>query len=166
MPLLSAEPGTPSRAFATPGLLVAQVGRAATRRYKAALSPIGLKPRPTAALMQLRREGPISQQALAESLDIDPANLVAVLNQLEHEGLATRRRDPADRRRHVVEITKRGVKRLDQVERAIAEVEDALFSALDPDERLQLQQLLARVSPGNYWCSAEADADTEGFEYR
>ena len=111
MPLLSAEPRTPSRAFATPGLLVAQVGRAATRRYKAALSPIGLKPRPTAALMQLRREGPISQQSLAESLDIDPANLVAVLNQLEHEGLATRRRDPADRRRHVVEITKRGVKR-------------------------------------------------------
>lgn len=166
MPLLSAEPRTPSRAFATPGLLVAQVGRAATRRYKAALSPIGLKPRPTAALMQLRREGPISQQSLAESLDIDPANLVAVLNQLEHEGLATRRRDPADRRRHVVEITKRGVKRLDQVERAIAEVEEALFSALDPDERLQLQQLLARVSPGNYWCSAEADADTEAFEYR
>ncbi len=166
MPLLSPEPRTLSPALATPGLLVAQLGRAATRRYKAALSPIGLKPRPTAALMQLRREGPISQQALAESLDIDPANLVAVLNQLEHEGLATRRRDPADRRRHVVEITKRGVKRLDQVERAISEVEDALFSALDPDERLQLQQLLARVSPGNYWCSAEADADPEGFEYR
>jgi DNA-binding MarR family transcriptional regulator len=134
--------------LATPGLLVAQIGRAATRRYKAALSPIGLKPRWTAALMQLRREGAMSQQALAESLDIDPANLVAVLNRLEHEGLATRRRDPADRRRHVVEISKRGIRRLDQVEQAIADVEDELFAALDDDERLQLQQLLARVTPG------------------
>lgn len=148
--------------LATPGLLAAQVGRAATRRYKSALSPIGLKPRSTAALMQLRREGPISQQTLAEALDIDPANLVAVLNQLEDEGLATRRRDPTDRRRHVVEISKRGIKRLDQVERAIAEVEDSLFSALDADERRQLQQLLARVAPGADACATEADVDAAG----
>jgi len=150
---------SPARAeLASPGLLAAQIGRAATRRYRDVLAPIGLKPRPTAALMQLRREGAMRQQGLAESLDIDPANRVAILNDLENEGLATRRRDPADRRRHVVEISKRGIKRLDQVEQAVARVDDQLFSALDHDERLQLQQLLARVTPGCEMCEADVEA--------
>lgn len=154
----SVRPTAPTE-LANLGMLAAQIGRAATRRYTAALSPIGLKPRPTAALMQLSRDGAMSQQQLGESLDIDPANLVAVLNHLEGEGLATRRRDPADRRRHVVEISKRGTKRLAQVERAIAEIEDDLFGALDHDERLQLQQLLARVTPGWACDAGESDAD-------
>ena len=161
MSLIATEPTTPRSEFATCGFLAAQIGRAATRHYKAALSTIGLKPRPTATLMQLRRVGLISQQALAESLDIDPANLVAILNDLEEEGLATRRRDPNDRRRHVVEITKRGIKRLDQVQRAIAQVEDTLFAALDQDERLQLQQLLTRVTPRSGGCPADGEADAE-----
>jgi DNA-binding MarR family transcriptional regulator len=128
------------------GFLLAQLGRAVTRQYRCALSPIGLKPRETQALLRLRDDGAMSQQALGASLDIDASNLVALLNDLEAGSLISRRRDPEDRRRHVVEVSKRGVKLLCEVERAAAEVEDEFFAALDEDERVALQGLLARVA--------------------
>jgi DNA-binding MarR family transcriptional regulator len=128
------------------GFLLAQLGRAMTRQYRCVLSPIGLKPRETQALLRLRADGAMSQQALGGALDIDASNLVALLNDLEAEGLISRRRDPEDRRRHVVEASKRGTKLVDEVERAAAEVEDEFFAALDEDERIALQGLLARVA--------------------
>jgi DNA-binding MarR family transcriptional regulator len=138
----SAEPELTQHA----GFLLAQLGRAATRQYRCALSPIGLKPRETQALLRLRSNGGMSQQALGVALDIDASNLVALLNDLEANSLITRRRDPEDRRRHVVEISKRGTKLVAEVERAAAKVEDEFFAALDEDERAALQRLLARVA--------------------
>ena len=40
------------------GFLLAQLGRAVTRQYRAAFSPIGLKPRATSALLRLREALP------------------------------------------------------------------------------------------------------------
>jgi DNA-binding MarR family transcriptional regulator len=128
------------------GFLLAQLGRAVTRQYRCTLSPIGLKPRETQGLLRLRANGPMSQQALGAALDIDASNLVALLNDLEAEDLISRRRDPEDRRRHVVEVSGRGTKLVGEVERAAAEVEDRFFAALEEDERIMLQGLLARVA--------------------
>jgi MarR family transcriptional regulator, lower aerobic nicotinate degradation pathway regulator len=128
------------------GFLLAQLGRAVTRQYRCAMSPIGLKPRETQALLRLESNGAMSQQALGAALDIDASNLVALLNDLEADSLISRRRDPEDRRRHVVEISKRGTKLVCEVERAAAEVEDQFFAALDEDDRAVLQSLLVRVA--------------------
>ncbi len=141
-----ARAGTEPELMQHAGFLLAQLGRAVTRQYRCALSPIGLKPRETQALLRLRSKGGMSQQALGVALDIDASNLVALLNDLEANSLISRRRDPEDRRRHVVEISKRGTKLLAEVERAAAEVEDEFFAALDEDERAALQSLLARVA--------------------
>jgi DNA-binding MarR family transcriptional regulator len=128
------------------GFLLAQLGRAVTRQYRCALSPIGLKPRETQALLRLRAHSAMNQQALGVALDIDASNLVTLLNDLEADGLISRRRDAEDRRRHVVELSRRGTKLLDEVERAAAGVEDEFFDALDEDERVVLRGLLARVA--------------------
>jgi MarR family transcriptional regulator, lower aerobic nicotinate degradation pathway regulator len=138
------------------GFLLAQLGLAVTRRYRCALSPIGLKPRETHALLRLRDDGAMSQQALGAALDIDASNLVALLNDLEANSLISRRRDPEDRRRHVVEVSKRGAKLVGEVERASTEVEDQFFAALGEDERIALQGLLARVAR-----SADVPSPTE-----
>jgi MarR family transcriptional regulator, lower aerobic nicotinate degradation pathway regulator len=128
------------------GFLLAQLGRAVTRQYRTAFSPIGLKPRATAALLRLRSGGPLSQQTLGATLDIEASNLVVLLNELEAEGLISRRRDPQDRRRHVVEISEHGAKAVCEVERAAGQVEDEFFAALTGDERCDLRELLARLA--------------------
>ena len=131
---------------ANPCLLLAHLGRVAKRRFTDALEPTGLNGPEAFALMQLRDLGPISQQELAETLDLDPSKLVALLNELESAGLAERRRDPGDRRRHIVEISDSGKARLADAERAMAEFETRFFAGLALGEREQLQGLLSRLA--------------------
>jgi DNA-binding MarR family transcriptional regulator len=145
------------------GFLLARLGRAVTRQYRSVLTPIGTKPRQTTALLALRDEGAMSQQALGAALDIDASNLVVLLNDLEGAGLIVRRRDPEDRRRHLVEISTRGSKLICEVERASTQIDDEFFADLDEDERASLHDLLARVAQSTDVCVKDAGSgDDDG----
>ena len=127
------------------GFLLARHGRVMNVRLRQALSVAGLSPGHGSLLARLARDGATSQQALSEALAVDPSGLVAILNDLERDGLVERHRDPADRRRHIVEITEAGCAAAAEVERAITEVEQDAFAQLDENEVAQLRSLLARV---------------------
>src|SRR5882757_9835159 len=88
------------------------------------------------------------RKTLAGTLEVDPTVLVGLLNDLERDGLTERQRDPADRRRHIVQITESGKSRAAEIEVAIADVEGALFADLNRDEISTLNGLLARVMGG------------------
>jgi DNA-binding MarR family transcriptional regulator len=139
------------------GLLLARHGAIANARIRAALSATGMTPRHGITMMHLAEAGPMGQQALIEALGVDPSVLVAILNDLEGHGLAVRRRDPADRRRHIVELTPAGSVSLATVEAAIATTEKELFADLAGDEIAQLRGLLARVrtSPDDQACTED-----------
>lgn len=127
------------------GMLLARHGHFVAERILHAMSATGLKPRHRQVLVELSTRGPTSQQSLIDALDVDPSVLVAILNDLERLGLAERRRDPADRRRHIVEMSAKGRKALEGIEKAVALVEDELFADLDERERAQLRDILTRV---------------------
>ena len=78
-------------------------------------------------------------------MHLDPNNCVLMLNDLESEGYVERRRDPADRRRHIVEMTPAGHKAMLAAERAMESLEGDVLGALDPEEREALRALLARA---------------------
>jgi DNA-binding MarR family transcriptional regulator len=78
-------------------------------------------------------------------LCIDANNLVLLLNDLESKEFAFRRRDPADRRRHLVEITDEGLRAFDNAEKGIESVEDEVLALLTRHERVELQELLAKA---------------------
>jgi DNA-binding MarR family transcriptional regulator len=109
------------------------------------LKPIGLTPRHFGVLYELRAR-PTSQQALIDSIGVDPSKLVGLLNDLEADGLIVRRRDPDDRRRHIVEVSKEGRARLSAAEKAAAEVEGRLFASLDHGQQAELLRALAQVA--------------------
>jgi DNA-binding MarR family transcriptional regulator len=128
-----------------PSLALAVSGQIANVRIKRALAAHGLKPGHGHVLLLLSDKGATSQQALVEALGVDPSVLVAVLNDLERDGFAQRRRDPTDRRRHIVEISAHGAKLVARVHSAIATVEAELFSDLNATEISTLQGLLTRI---------------------
>jgi MarR family transcriptional regulator, lower aerobic nicotinate degradation pathway regulator len=127
------------------GMLLVKIGRVGERWFTEALKPIGLTPRHLGVLFEVRAR-PTSQQALIDSIGVDASKLVGLLNDLEADGLIVRRRDPDDRRRHIVEVSKEGRARLAAAEEAAAKVEERLFAGLEQEQRKQLHGLLAEVA--------------------
>jgi DNA-binding MarR family transcriptional regulator len=109
---------------------------------------LGMHMRLLMALSYLRDHAGAPQQELAEALCMDANNVVLLLNELEELGHVTRRRDPHDRRRHLVELTAEGRNALARAEHAQEEIEDDVLQALDPQERATLWRLLTRALHG------------------
>ena len=108
------------------------------------LAASGLDSREYSILSILDTDGPGSQQELARLLGKAPAIVVAAIDDLEERGLVTRTRDPADRRRSRVTVTKAGSKALSHADKLAEAAVAELFTGLDAGELRQLQDLLAR----------------------
>ena len=106
---------------------------------------LGIKLRQLMLLSYLRAGAPALQQQLCEALWLDPNNCVLLLNEMEEMGYVERRRDPADRRRHVVELTDEGRVALERAERAQETIGDELLSPLSDEEQATLRSMLSRV---------------------
>ncbi len=109
---------------------------------------LGMHMRHLMALSYVRDHDGGPQQELAEALCMDANNVVLLLNELEDLGYVSRRRDPSDRRRHLVDLTASGSKALGAAERRQETIEDDVLQALDDDERATLWRLLGQALRG------------------
>jgi len=128
------------------GFLLAQLGAHAHRRFAERLARLDLHPRHFGMLSHLATSEGQSQQALSVALGIHRSAVVALVDDLEHRGLAERRRDPDDRRAYTLYLTPAGRDLLADLEREADERDAELLSALDASERSQLISLLQRVA--------------------
>jgi DNA-binding MarR family transcriptional regulator len=106
---------------------------------------LGMRLRHFITLSYLRDHEGAPQQQMCETLGMDANNLVLLLNSLELAGHVRRRRDPDDRRRHLVELTPAGRRALERAERAQEGIEDEVLAPLSADERATLHELLGRA---------------------
>ena len=127
-------------------VLLTHLARVVYRRAKE--SVLGMSLKEYMALSSLRDQTNVSQQGLCDALHLDPNNCVLLLNALESGNLVERRRDPADRRRHIVVLTPAGRLALERAERALESVEDEVLCALSREERVTLHRLLLRAVDG------------------
>ena len=82
-------------------VLLTRLARVVHRRSTEQL--LGMRVKQFATLCFVRDRGGVLQSDLADALYMDANNLVLLLNDLEAHGWIERRRDPEDRRRHIVE---------------------------------------------------------------
>ena len=153
-------PGIASR---WPTLLMIKLGRVTMHRFTEALEPYGIRPRHVAALIELRDSGQLSQQSLCGQLHLDPTNVVAILNDLEERGYATRRRDPEDRRRHLVEVSDKGIAVIEEVSEVMDGVESELLDGLESTDREQFEAALTSIweRSGGYETWAKVAGETD-----
>lgn len=132
------------RLWRLPSWLLNHLASHANRLVSSSFGRPGVRTR-YAVLAGLDEFGPISQAGLGRTLGIDRSDMVAVLNDLEREGLALRAPDENDRRRNAIRITPTGTHALHALDDQVNAAQDALLAPLSQDERAQLNELLQRL---------------------
>jgi MarR family transcriptional regulator for hemolysin len=127
------------------GLFVARVAKSLGQAFDDALAEAGGS-RPTwLILLALKTRDWPSQRDIAEAVGITGATLTHHLDGLERDGLIERRRDPANRRQQVVELTAAGEQAFQRLRGAAQGFDARLRAGLGDEEVARLRATLARL---------------------
>ncbi|MGH3449095.1 MAG: MarR family transcriptional regulator [Nocardioidaceae bacterium] len=108
--------------------------------------PAGGHPRDFAFLSMLQAFRPTSQIELSHALNVNRSAMVKLVDDLEERDLVVRRRDPADRRRHVIALTDHGQQYLRELSGSATRGDRELRSALSAAEVDELNRLLRPIA--------------------
>jgi len=109
-----------------------------------ALEPLGLRPL-KALILGLVAAGPQSPKDLAELLDTAPPMMSSMLADLEQRGLISRRPDPDDRRRVLVEATPTGLELTARITEFWVDAGRERLRALDDDDLRHLVRVYRTI---------------------
>jgi len=126
--------------------LLKRLGWAVKDRTFEAFEAAGESPYHHAVLAVLDESPRETQATIADSLGYDRSYLVGLLDELEEAGHIERKRDPADRRRHLVSLTPSGKKELEKLRKISRSVDDEFLAGLDAEQRKELHQLLLTLA--------------------
>jgi MarR family transcriptional regulator, transcriptional regulator for hemolysin len=127
------------------GLHLARVSRTVSRAFDDVLAEAGGSLPVWLVLISLKSGQLASQRELAEAVGVQGATLTHHLNAMESAGLVTRRRDPANRRLHLVELTPAGNELFFRLRDAATAFDQRLRTGFSDTEASQLQTLLTRL---------------------
>lgn len=127
------------------GLTLARTTKIVSRAFDDALAAAGGSTPIWLILISLKTQPTSNQRELAEAVGIQGATLTHHLNAMEDDGLITRRRDPANRRVHQVQLTEQGEALFHRLATAARAHDARLGAGLDADELATLERLLDRL---------------------
>lgn len=145
-PQVSQVPRLPEELVASDTFLLKRLGYAVKERAMEAYASTGLHPYHHSILIVLDEGSRETQGAIADELGYDRGQLVGLLDELEERGLIERRRDPSDRRRHLVRLTPDGKRTLARLRTLARRIENEFLAPLDEGERAALHALLLRLA--------------------
>jgi DNA-binding MarR family transcriptional regulator len=128
------------------GALFARITRRLIDAERPLLAAHGLSMWAYIVLSHLARQPAGTQLALAEAIHYDKTRLIGLLDELERDGLITRKPDPADRRARTVELTSAGRTRHAAAQADVHAMEDEFLSDLSATDRGRLRRMLSRLA--------------------
>jgi MarR family transcriptional regulator, transcriptional regulator for hemolysin len=127
------------------GLDLARTAKACSRAFDDALAAAGGSQPVWLILISLKTRQLANQRELAEAVGIQGATLTHHLNAMESDGLITRRRDPTNRRVHLVELTPAGEALFHRLRAAATTFDQRLREGLSADDLTAFARLLAHL---------------------
>jgi MarR family transcriptional regulator for hemolysin len=127
------------------GMELAGVARDVGRAFDAALAGAGGSRPMWLVLLSLKSRPTANQRELAAAVGIQDATLTHHLNGMEADGLLTRRRDPANRRVHLVELTEAGDAAFRRLRTVAQQYDTRLRTGFSDADLDTLRGLLARL---------------------
>ncbi|MEV7037669.1 MarR family winged helix-turn-helix transcriptional regulator [Amycolatopsis sp. NPDC051061] len=128
------------------GVVLARTAKTAGRAFDQALAAAGGSQPVWQILISLKTRPVANQRELADAVGIQGATLTHHLNGMESAGLVTRRRDPANRRVHLVTLTPEGEQLFLRLASAAIAHDERMRKGLSDTEITQLADLLHRLA--------------------
>ena len=128
------------------GLSLARAARVVSRAFDEALGDAGGSLPMWLVLLNLKIGRAANQRTLADAVGVTEATLTHHLNAMETAGLVTRRRDPDNRRIHVVELTDAGEAAFVRLREAAMTFDRRLRRGVSADEEATLEEVLSRLT--------------------
>jgi len=128
------------------GVVLARTAKTAGRAFDHALAAAGGSQPVWQILISLKTRPVANQRELADAVGIQGATLTHHLNSMETTGLVTRRRDPANRRVHLVTLTPDGEQLFLRLASAAIAHDERMRKGLTDAEITQLADLLHRLA--------------------
>jgi DNA-binding MarR family transcriptional regulator len=110
------------------------------------LGPLGITPREYSVVAVLAEHSPLSQTQVAEILGLDRTTILKLGASLERKRLVVRERDANDARAYAMALTPSGDRLRAQAFELLLACEARFLAPLNPGEREQLHDLLARLT--------------------
>lgn len=110
------------------------------------LKPFDLRMLTYTALVLIDGNPRLSQAQLADLMDVERPNLVAIIDELSKRGLVHRRRDVNDRRAYALELSAKGQTLCHEATDAVQRHEDRLFGSLTAADRRAISAALALIA--------------------
>ena len=136
----------PAELVRSNAFLLGRLGMQLKTHKLEAFEAAGENPYHHAVLCVLDESARETQATIADALGYDRSWLVGLLDELEADGLLERRRDPADRRRHLVSLKPEGKAKLAELRTISKRVEEEFLAPLDAGQRSELHDLLLELA--------------------
>jgi MarR family transcriptional regulator, transcriptional regulator for hemolysin len=127
------------------GLQLARTAKSVSRAFDDALAQAGGSLPVWLVLLNIKSQQLGNQRELADEVGIKQATLTHHLNAMDARGLVTRRRDPANRRVHLVELTEAGEAAFARLREAAFAFNQRLRRGFSDGELAGLEELLRRL---------------------
>lgn len=93
--------------------------------------------------------GPLYQKEIGKKILKTSGNITLVIDNLEKRGLVTREKDPSDRRRMTVKMTKSGYELIEKILPVHSKIAQRVFSVLEPKGQQSLSKILKILGRAN-----------------
>jgi MarR family transcriptional regulator, transcriptional regulator for hemolysin len=127
------------------GLQLTRSARLVSRAFDDTLEQAGGSLPVWLVLLNLKIQRQANQRRLAEAVGVTEATLTHHLGAMERAGLLVRRRDPSNRRNHLVELTAAGEAAFTRLAAAARAFDQQLRTSLKPADIATLRALLDRL---------------------
>lgn len=118
---------------------------AGTRLINSRLQELGLRARSYSLLAVSCSPVQLTQRELASLLELDPSQIVALVDELIDQGMVVRETDPRDRRGRIVRATSHGRELFERARAVAMQSEADALVTLNASERDTLRRLLRQI---------------------
>ncbi len=144
-----------------PGFLIRRCHQIVVSVFMRGCKEVGITPTQYALLYVLHCRPGVTQAEVAKILGLDRATIGSVVGRLAANGLIEKTASSADRRKHNLKLTDKGLKVCAQAQEAVKEVRDVILQPLAPEDREKFLDNLRKIMHAH---GEIADAPPMGFD--